>query len=261
MKREPGSCQSERSEESTTTIAGGRAVKSPASRLLHFEIRRSLAEAADGLAVIRRLGMTMAGKVSAGAFVALSAALLAGCSVLPETQPDLTRYYVLTSPPARAETPVETAAPIRVLLRPVVAAEFLRSQIMPVRVGDNELRFVDQARWAEPIEAALTRVLTERLAQVPGVRVFDRRGESHDYDVSVRVSHCEGVLPAGVARLAAHIEIFSADLNPKLVAQADFSVDEPGWNGKDHGDLAKKLSEAAEALGARIGEMLMTRNK
>ena len=70
-----------------------------------------------------------------------------------------------------------------------------------------------------------------------------------------------GVLPAGAARLAAHIEIFSVELDPKLVAQDDFATDVTGWDGKDYGALAKKLSEAADALAGRIAALVPARNK
>lgn len=193
------------------------------------------------------------------------AALAAGCSVLPETQPDRTRYYVLTSPAAPAGAEAATVAgaeqPLRVLVRPVVVPEFLRSRIVPVRIGANELRFIDEARWAEPLEAALTRVIADRLAQSAGVRVYERRGEAHDFEVAVRVAHCEGVTPAGVVRLAAHVEIYSADVDQRLVGMEDFAAEIPGWDGKDYGALARKVSEAANSLGGRIGELLINKKK
>ena len=147
--------------------------------------------------------------------------------------------------------------PPRIVLRPVIVPEYLRGKIMQVRVADNELRFIDQARWAEPLEAGMTRVLREDLAQRPArVRVVARGGDEHDFDVAVNLRRCEGVLPAGAARLAARIEIFATGTDPKLVAQEDFSFDVAGWDGTDYGQLAKKLSEAADALTERIVSLL-----
>jgi uncharacterized lipoprotein YmbA len=189
--------------------------------------------------------------------------LLAGCSVLPETQPDHTRFYVLTSPAAKGDAATVAGAeqPARVVLKSVVVPEFLRGKIMPVRVADNELRFVDEARWAEPLEPALTRVVREGLASRAAVRVVAHGGDEHDFDVAIRLRDCEGVLPTGAARLAAHIEIFSVELDPKLVAQDDFTTDVTGWDGKDYGALAKKLSEAADELAGRIAALVPVRNK
>lgn len=204
------------------------------------------------LETARRAGRQLRSGAMAAAF-----ALLAACS-LPEAQPDLTRFFVLTAaaPKAEATTAAADAAP-RIVLRPVVVPEFLRGRIMGVRMAENEVRFIDQARWAEPLEAGLNRVLRENLSQQPAVvRVVDRGGAEHDFDVQVQLRRCEGALPAGVARLAARIEVFTADLDPRLVAQGEFATDVAGWDGKDYGQLARKLSEAAAGLSQRIVELL-----
>jgi uncharacterized lipoprotein YmbA len=181
---------------------------------------------------------------------------LAACS-LPQAQPDLTRYFLLNEVTHEASVAEVVGEPPRIVLRAVIVPEYLRGKIMQVRVADNEVRYIDEARWAEPLEAGLTRVLREDLAQRPSrVRVVARGGDEHEYDVAVNLRRCEGVLPAGLARLAARIEIFSEGVNPELVAQEDFTIDVPNWDGKDYGLLAKKLSEAADALAERIVTLL-----
>lgn len=193
-----------------------------------------------------------------GIVAGLLLATLSACS-LPEAQPDLTRFYLLNEITHKADVAEVVGQPPRIVLRPVIVPEYLRGKIMQVRVADNELRFIDQARWAEPLESGLTRVLREDLSQRPArVRVVARGGDEHDFDVAVNLRRCEGVMPAGAARLAARIEIFSTGTDPKLVAQEDFSFDVAGWNGSDYGQLAKKLSEAADALTERIVELLPT---
>jgi uncharacterized lipoprotein YmbA len=181
---------------------------------------------------------------------------LAACS-LPQAQPDLTRYFLLNEVTHEASVAEVVGEPPRIVLRTVIVPEYLRGKIMQVRVADNEVRYIDEARWAEPLEAGLTRVLREDLAQRPSrVRVVARGGDEHEYDVAVNLRRCEGVSPAGLARLAARIEIFSEGVNPELVAQEDFTVDVPNWDGNDYGLLAKKLSEAADALAERIVTLL-----
>lgn len=180
---------------------------------------------------------------------------LSACS-LPEAKPDLTRYYVLTPAATKTEAPATVGERTRVFVRSVGAPEFLRGKIMQVRVRENELRFVDEARWAEPIEAGVLRVLRENLDQQAALRLVDRGGEAHDYDVAVQLRRCEGVLPAGVARVVARIDVFTAGLDPKLVTQEEFTSEIPGWDGVDHAELARKLSEAAAALSDRIAAMV-----
>ena len=188
--------------------------------------------------------------------VVVAGLALSACS-LPEAVPDLTRFYVLTPTLAAAENAPEGDAVPSLTIRSVVVPEFLRGKVMQVRLAENEVRFVDLARWAEPLEAGLQRVLRENFARRAGaVRVVGRGGEAHDYEVSIHVRHCEGVMPAGVARLAARVEIYSAGLESTLVAQADFTTDVAGWDGQDYGELAGKLSEAAAALSERILELL-----
>jgi uncharacterized lipoprotein YmbA len=191
------------------------------------------------------------GIVAAGMLVALTA-----CS-LPQAQPDLTRYFLLNEVTHEAGVAEVVGEPPRIVLRPVIVPEYLRGRIMQVRVADNELRFIDVARWAEPLESGLTRVLREDLAQRPArVRVVARGVDEHEFDVAVNLRRCEGVVPAGLARLAARIEIFSNATDPTLVAQEDFTFDVPNWDGSDYGMLAKKLSEAADALAERIVTLL-----
>lgn len=178
---------------------------------------------------------------------------VAACS-LPEARPDLTRYYVLTPVATKVEAPA--AERPAVLVRSVAVPEFLRGRIMQVRVSENELRFVDEARWAEPLEAGVLRVVRENLERAGVVGVVDRGSEAHDYEVMVRLRRCEGALPGGAARLSAQVEVFRTGIELKLVAQDEITSEVPGWDGSDHADLAKKLSQAAEALSARIAALV-----
>ncbi|HWA85325.1 MAG TPA: ABC-type transport auxiliary lipoprotein family protein [Opitutus sp.] len=178
--------------------------------------------------------------------------VLAACS-LPEAQPDTTRFFLLTA--TGTQTGGAAAPAPRISLRPVAVPEYLRSRLIEVRVSANEVRFMDPARWAEPLDAGLTRVIGEDLVRA-GSAELAARGEAHDYDVVVKLRQCEGLRTSGVARLAAGVEILTTDLDPKLVAHADFSTEVAGWDGKDFDGLAKKLSEAAGQLSGKIAGML-----
>jgi uncharacterized lipoprotein YmbA len=177
-----------------------------------------------------------------------------GCS-LPQAQPDLTRYYVLTAVAPTPGAPAEPAAP-RVFLRAVTVPDYLRGKILVVRLGQNEVRYVDDARWAEPLEPGIARALREDLAAHGNVQVVLRATDEHDYDAVINVRHCEGVLPARAGQLQARIEITTAGLEPKRVAQEDFAIDVTGWDGRDYAQLAGKLSEAVGALAERFAALL-----
>lgn len=190
-------------------------------------------------------------------FIGLTALMVLSACSLPRAQPDLTRFYLLNEVPHKADVAEVVGEPPRIVLRPVIVPDYLRGRIMQVRIADNELRFIDQARWAEPLESGLTRVLREDLSQRPArVRVVARASDEHDFVVAVNLRRCEGLMPAGSARLAARIEVFSSGPEASLVAQEDFTFDVSGWDGADYGMLASKLSLAADALTERIVTLL-----
>lgn len=210
------------------------------------------ADGSNGAVVIGR----PARRSAAAVLLAAASLLLGGCTLLPQAPPDLTRYYVLTAVTPQGETRAEVGDGSRVFLRGVTVPEFLRGRIMQVRVAENELRFIDEARWAEPLEAGVLRVIRDDLERSATVRVVDHGGEPHEFEVAVQLRRCEGVLPGGSARLAARIEIRTVELEPKLVAQEEFITEIPGWDGEDHGELAGKLSEAVARLSQRIAELI-----
>jgi uncharacterized lipoprotein YmbA len=183
--------------------------------------------------------------------------LFAGCQVLPEAVVDPTKYYVLNSPsPApQAEKP---AGKLLIGLQPVELPGYLRgTKSMVTRTGPNELRFDDFARWAEPLDAGLRRVLKEQIARADGVvRVVDgsSRDGKRDYDVSVRIDRCEGsaIGSRKTVLFTATYEIVDLRGEGSVVARKTFSAPEVGWDGSDNGALARLLSEAAAKLGDDI---------
>jgi uncharacterized lipoprotein YmbA len=188
--------------------------------------------------------------------------LTAGCSVLPEVQPDLTRYYVLTPVAPAAEAAPAPERPRRISLRVTDMPAFLRGQLMKVRVADNEVRFVDEARWAEPLESGLARVMRKNFdLRATAVRVVSRADEDRDFAVVLAFQDCEGVVQTGAARLAARVNVYTSGADAKLRAEEEFSIDIPGWDGRDYCALAAKLSEAAGALSDRVATLLSEAEK
>lgn len=199
-------------------------------------------------------------KRSAGVLAGACALLLLAACSLPEAQPDLTRFYVLTAAGATGDVRAgenATAEKRRVWLKTINVPEFLRGKIMQVRLSANEVKFIDTARWAEPLESGLGRVLRENLgAAGSGIEVAGRSVDAHEFDVVVHLRSCEGVMPGGVARLAARVQVYAAGLEARQVAEEEMVEEVEGWNGKDYGDLAAKLSEAAARMSARIAALL-----
>ena len=183
-----------------------------------------------------------------GAALALALASLTGCNVLPEPKPDNTRHYVLESP-ARDDVAPPANAP-RIGLRPVEVPAYLRQKTIVVRTGENELRYARDARWAEPLEAGLTRVLRDQLAAGARVVAYPFPGQvERDYDLTVQVLNAEGTNDG--IRFVAVFELLRLGDRPALVVRKEFRANGAAWKG-DHGRLAAELSAAVAELAREI---------
>jgi uncharacterized protein len=177
-------------------------------------------------------------------------------SLIPPPQADPTRYFVLAATPAPAAA---VPGKIRVGLKSVELASYLKTHAMVVRSGSNEIIIEDFQRWAEPLGDGIARVLRARLLADPALGsvslqpfAFDTE---RDYDVAVDVIHCEGATDSdgrSFARFAAVIEISTAGSNPRVVQRRVFAAPATAWNGRDFGQLAGLLSGDVDQLGREI---------
>jgi uncharacterized lipoprotein YmbA len=184
---------------------------------------------------------------------------IAGCNLVPEAQTDPTRFYVLSTPAVASAVEAGTKAPA-IHLRPVELASYIKSKPMIVRRGDNEIEFREYARWGEPLELGIGRVLREELLArgaagavlAAGMRAVD---VDYDYQLTVRVLACEGTAD-GAVLFRAVWELSTAGVAPKLVAHGDFHPTDFKWDGKSESALAAKLSDAVAALSGEIAAAL-----
>lgn len=189
--------------------------------------------------------------------------LHAGCSLLPPVQADATRYYVLTGPAPGGSEAQPIGGALRLGLKAVEIAPYLKKGLLVVRTGDNEVAFAADARWAEPLDLEIARTLRLRLLAAPAVgRVFVAPfplDEKRDFDVSVQVLRCEGVREEGsraLARFVALLEITTAGANARVVARKNFLVPDAAWDGKDFARLAALLGDAVGALAQQVAAAL-----
>jgi uncharacterized lipoprotein YmbA len=180
---------------------------------------------------------------------------LAGCNVIPPPQADATRTYVLAAPAAPAAGATAPGA-LRIGLRSVDLAGYLRTDDLVVRRGPNELSLNDYARWGEPLDAGIARVLRARLLADPSVASVEgprpEPTDPRDYDVSVEILHCEGGPDA--ASFAARIEIATPD--GRVVARRVYVAPAEAWDGRDYARLAALLSGDVAGLGGVIASAL-----
>lgn len=182
------------------------------------------------------------------ALALLSAGILAGCNFLPDPLPDNTRHYLLDAGTAPAAG--DATASVRIGLRPVELPAYLRERTIVVRTGENELSLAPDARWAEPLEAGITRVLREQLAGGARVMGYPFSAQlARDFDVTVRIVNAEGTRDG--VRFVAVFELLRVGDQPEVVVRREFRHAGKAWNG-DHGRLAGELSGAVAELAREI---------
>ena len=190
---------------------------------------------------------------------AVACLLLSGCSIpLPQAESDPTRFYVLSPSGGPAVAPAAGAPSIH--LRPIEIASYLTARPIIVRRGENEIQFREFARWGEPLDLGIGRVLREELlargaasaVHAPGLR---SPGGDNDQVLSVRVLACEGTA-AGAVNFRAVWQLTSSGANPASVARGDYRAANLTWDAKNEADLAAKLSDAVAGLAAEIAGAL-----
>jgi uncharacterized lipoprotein YmbA len=194
--------------------------------------------------------------------------LLAACNVVPPAEDDPTKYFILSDPPAAAvQAPAPAAGAVRIGLREIKLESYLKKREMVVRTGENEVEFRDFRRWAEPLDAAISRIVRLRLLEAPEVALVATepfRGDQQvDYTVAIDVRRCEGALAAPgkfVASFAATVEISTAGDNPRVVSRKLFRAPDAPWDGRDFDRLASLLTADVSALGQDILAGLPARN-
>ena len=160
------------------------------------------------------------------------AGLLASCS-LPAPQADAVRHFTISDASAGA------AAPDAVTVRPVRLAGHLRNRAMAVRVAENEVIYLEDVRWAEPLDEAITQVLRNRLRQIGG-----------GAGVTVQIQRCELVRNENDAvQLTATFVITPTTGEPRPGA---FTASPRTWDGKDYSSLVGLLHAAVAELADTI---------
>ncbi len=185
--------------------------------------------------------------------------LISGCSLpLPQAQSDPTKFYVLSAPTAAVTAAAPSGVALPVLrMRPVEIASYLKARPMVVRRGANELEFRDYARWGEPLEQGVARVLGDELVArgvVSAVRTGGlKTGEGGDvrYELVVRVLACEGVAD-GTVNFHAVFELTKMGDDPGAPWRGEYRASGLKWTPSHNASLAAALSQAVAGLAGDV---------
>ena len=167
--------------------------------------------------------------------------LVSACSsVLPQPQVDSTRHFTLAGPTTTAAVPEGTR------VQPVQVAGHLRNRAMAIRVGENEVVYLDDVVWAEPLADGITQILRNRLATI-----------ASDAVVSVQIQRCELDRSAdNTVQLVATYGILTGGRDNRVETQGLFNATPRAWDGKNHAALVGLLRQAVDELADRLVSQL-----
>jgi uncharacterized lipoprotein YmbA len=144
-----------------------------------------------------------------------------------------------------------------VAVGPIELAVYLnRPQIVTVS-AEQELRVNEFERWAEPLKASITRVVSDNLALLLNTTrvaaVSAQAFPKADYQVAIDISRFDGT-PDGLAVLQARWRILSGGGDLRLSQSTLMKEPAPGAPGNDFSSLVKTQSRLVAGLSREIAQ-------
>jgi uncharacterized lipoprotein YmbA len=181
--------------------------------------------------------------------------LLSACQIIPPATPDPTRFYVLDA--AAIATTKEFVPPehqVRLHLHALELPTYLtQSRELLVRRGTHELVPWNGHRWAEGIDAGVSRLLARRLAasaKVAGVATPPFDGTTgRDLDLFVRLERAEGQRTATGHVAVVVLGYRAVQPDGTVVAQGELAPPPVAWDGDSPAALVAALSQAVLQAG------------
>jgi uncharacterized protein len=182
----------------------------------------------------------------------LLAALIGACGSSPKSQ-----FYTLSPSGAMPSAGGGAAVPpapaaYSVSIGPVSVPEIVDRPQFVVSVADNQVELAEQARWAEPLNRAIPRVIAANLAHsLPDARVSASLRDG-DYRVLVDIQRFESVRGDAVTLDA----LWSVRPAKGAAPRTGRSVVREAVAGKDYDGLAAAHSKALGVLSDEIAQAI-----
>ena len=180
--------------------------------------------------------------------------LLAGCGSSPPT-----RYYQLSSLPVVDEGKNSSVEEERLTIGigPMEIPQYVDRPQLVTRSGQNELALLEFDRWAEPLQADVTRVLVENLAQLLSqnqATIVSWDGlVPLDYQVQIEITRFD-FEKSGEASLAGRWTIVAKNERETVVLRTSrFSQ---AGNPQDYASMVSAMSQNLETLSQEIAAAL-----
>jgi uncharacterized lipoprotein YmbA len=205
------------------------------------------------------IGFRAAGRI----VVPAALLLLAGCTFLAPI-PEKSRFFLLTSIPLAdngAQTGQQNTSAMVLGLGPIKFPDYLQRSEIAQRVGSNQVEFLDNDHWAEPLKDNFTHALSQNLSTLLGtqqIMSFPWYSSTHiDYQVAITVDRFECGMQ-DQAQLAARWSINDptgrilqrrvSDLKASCGGSVDQGV---SALSQTLGDFSRQIATALEQLPAR----------
>ena len=194
--------------------------------------------------------MTYARWLRAG--TALVAALCLGACAATEPLP---QFYLLT--PSIPDSARSRSGPSLYVQRVQVPTYLARNNLVTIR-GGNRVDYARSARWAEPPDQGISRMVAEGLNRTTHVRAMSftpgAPPGSYAYSVQIRLQRFEGT-DRGEVILAAHYDVFTLD-STEPIASRHFETRRSGWHPGDYAGLTRLLSDELMEMSRAIARAL-----
>jgi len=169
------------------------------------------------------------------------------------------RFYMLNSIQQSASSAMVEADQnsLSICVGPVLMAEYIDRKQMCTRDGGNEVLYSEFHRWAEPLDAAFSRVLVENLSLLLGTSRIDvfpwKSPAPADYQVRIMLLKFNGE-PGGSAEVKVRWSLEAAGRKEPVFDRMT-SIVEPVESGK-YEDLVKAQNKALDKISREIAGVI-----
>jgi uncharacterized lipoprotein YmbA len=186
--------------------------------------------------------------------------VLLGCASTPPT-----RFFVLSSISGSEKIGSRMGERCFAIgIGPVKLPEYLNQPEIVTRITQNEVTVDEFAKWAEPLEDNISRVLAENLSSLlctRSIAIFPWKGGTPiDYRIDVHVIQMDGMLGKS-ASLDITWSIVDGTDRKKLPLITKRSTYREPTGGGDYGTFVSAQSRNLASLSREIAEMILILSK
>jgi uncharacterized lipoprotein YmbA len=189
--------------------------------------------------------------------------VIAGCSIL-SPQPDHTKFFVLTAVTDSGATGTAPAAAngtsdLVIGIGPIGLPDYLRRPEVVTRTSPTTVEISDVDRWAEPLDSAFARVLSEDLSRLLGTQQmvaypWYKTSRRVDYQVECNVTHFETDSNGG-SQLHAQWSIRDGAGKLLFAKESDITGTEASSDKSPSASLSHDLGNLSQQIATQIREL------